>query len=94
MDREIKDIKIIDSAGKTIELGKAIPVEPIFCSFCGHHICPGTQKKYYSMPLSSNHPTISTELCSVRCIREYYSTDNRKASTISVVEQNNDTKNP
>lgn len=87
MDREIKDIKIIDAAGNIIAVGKAVPVEPLACTFCGNHICPGTKKIYYSLPLSSNNPTIFTEFCSVRCVQKYYTTDERETSTINVIEQ-------
>lgn len=86
MSREIRDIKIINSKGETIETGKAIPVEPLSCAFCGNHICPGTKKIYYSVPLSGNIRTVFTELCSVRCVQEYYATDERESSSIQVIQ--------
>ena len=87
MSRETREIKIVDSSNNLIATGKAIPVEPLSCAFCGNHICPGTRKIYYSVPLSSTILNVMTELCSVRCIQEFYTTEERKASSIKVIQE-------
>lgn len=79
--REVREIKIV-MPDKTL-VGKAIPVEPLFCTFCGKHICPGTQKIYFKVPFLAKS---ETEICSVQCIRKYFASDKYNLSDIKVIQ--------
>lgn len=81
----MKKIKVKTPDYNIAARGEVIKCEPLICTFCGKHICPGTQKIYFRFPFLDS-VTYKIELCSVKCIKEYYATHQWEPKKIEVVD--------
>ncbi len=78
-------VKVKTPDGNIVARGASIHCEPLICTFCGKHICPGTQKIYFQLPFLGSKQT-EVELCSVKCIKEYYAGDDWTPEKIKVLQ--------